>query len=249
MNAYRRNRGRGPCGGNKESRYIFGIMLVVVGGLLFASKAGVLIPHWIFSWPMILIAVGVAIGVSHKFKGTGWLWPIAIGGFFLADKAFPQFFPKEFFWPAFMVLAGLILIFRPRNMDANWRMGSSNTTISGTETSAGTGEERLNESSVFGNIRKILISKNFRGGEVSTVFGSAEINLLQADFDNPPKLELNAVFGSIRLIVPSHWQLKMENNAVLGGVEDKRPQHSIYSDKIMYLEANAVFGGIQITTV
>ena len=65
----------------------------------------------------------------------------------------------------------------------------------------------------------------------------------------PPKLELNAVFGSIRLIVPSHWQLKMENNAVLGGVEDKRPQHSIYSDKIMYLEANAVFGGIQIMTV
>ncbi len=245
-NRYRRPR---PCRGDKNGRYVFGIMLIIVGGLLFAAKAGFLIPHWIFSWPMILIAVGFAVGVSQRFKGTGWIWPMAIGAFFLAERAFPNFFPREFFWPVFMVVAGLVLVLGPRRFGKGWNntMGASETeeqTASNTS-----GADKLDESTVFGTVRKFVISKNFRGGEVSTVFGSAEINLLQADFDTPPKLELNAVFGSIRLIVPSHWQLKMENNAVLGGVEDKRPQHSIYSDKIMYLEANAVFGGIQIMTV
>ncbi|MCF1716661.1 DUF5668 domain-containing protein [Flavihumibacter sp. RY-1] len=244
-NRYRRQR---PCRGDKNGRYIFGIMLIVLGGLLFASKAGLLIPRWIFSWPMILIAVGFAVGVSQRFKGTGWIWPMAIGAFFLAERAFPNFFPREFFWPVFMVVAGLILILGPRRWNTDKAARVAAATLEG-DPVPGTMTDRLDESTVFGTVRKFVISKTFRGGEVSTVFGSAEINLLQADFDTPPKLELNAVFGSIRLIVPSHWQLKMENNAVLGGVEDKRPQHSIYSDKIMYLEANAVFGGIQITTV
>lgn len=244
-NRYRRQR---PCRGDKSGRYVFGIMLIIVGGLLFASKAGLLIPRWIFSWPMILIAVGFAVGVSQRFKGTGWIWPMAIGAFFLAERAFPNFFPREFFWPVFMVVAGLILVLGPRRWNTDKAARVAAATLEG-DPVPGTMTDRLDESTVFGTVRKFVISKTFRGGEVSTVFGSAEINLLQADFDTPPKLELNAVFGSIRLIVPSHWQLKMENSAVLGGVEDKRPQHSIYSDKIMYLEANAVFGGIQITTV
>ena len=244
-NTYRRQR---PCRGDKSGRYVFGIMLIIVGGLLFASKAGLLIPRWIFSWPMILIAVGFAVGVSQRFKGTGWIWPMAIGAFFLAERAFPNFFPREFFWPVFMVVAGLVLVLGPRRWNTDKAARVAAATLEG-DPVPGTMTDRLDESTVFGTVRKFVISKTFRGGEVSTVFGSAEINLLQADFDTPPKLELNAVFGSIRLIVPSHWQLKMENNAVLGGVEDKRPQHSIYSDKIMYLEANAVFGGIQITTV
>ncbi|KYP16556.1 DUF5668 domain-containing protein [Flavihumibacter sp. CACIAM 22H1] len=246
MGRYRRNRGNGPCRGNKQSRYIFGILLVVIGGLLFASKAGVFIPTWIFSWPMILIAVGLAIGISHKFRGTGWLWPLAIGAFFLADKAFPQFFPREFFWPVMLVLGGLFLIFRPRHWDNN-RAAAVASAILEEDPAASTVNEKLNESSVFGSIRKNILTKNFGGGEVSTVFGSAEINLSQADFDLPPKLELNAVFGSIRLIIPSHWQLKMENNSVLGSVEDQRPKHTIFSDKILYVEANAVFGGIEIS--
>lgn len=244
-NRYRRHR---PCRGDKSGRYVFGIMLIIVGGLLFASKAGLFIPRWIFSWPMILIAVGFAVGASQRFKGTGWIWPMAIGAFFLADRLFPNFFPREFFWPVFMVIAGLVLVLGPKRWNTDKTARVASAVLEG-DPATGTMTDRLDESTVFGTVRKFVISKNFRGGEVSTVFGSAEINLLQADFDTPPKLELNAVFGSIRLIVPSHWQLKMENNAVLGGVEDKRPQHSIYSDKIMYLEANAVFGGIQITTV
>jgi predicted membrane protein len=115
-----------------------------------------------------------------------------------------------------------------------------------TEPISDTFTDSIRETAVFGNIRKAVIAKNFVGGEVSSVFGSAEINLMQADIQNQASLELNAVFGSIRLIVPAHWQVKMETSAVLGGIEDKRAKHAIYSDKVLLLEGNAVFGGIQI---
>src|SRR5690606_18723844 len=168
-----------------------------------------------------------------------------------------------------LVLAGLFLIFRPRS----WRgcndwgsenqgnyIGETGASTPGGSTGFSTGEggttsfsnintDRLDESQICASSRENVQAQHFQGGEVSIVFGSSEINPLRADFQTPPRLELNAVFGSIKLVVPSHWQLKMENSAVLGGVQDKRPQHSIYSDKILYLEANAVFGGIEITTV
>lgn len=245
MNRSCNRHGRGRFRDNKEGRYIFGIVLVAAGALLLASKAGFFIPKWLLSWPMILIVVGLAVGANHHFRGTGWIWPLGIGSFFLAEKIFPGFFPRDYAWPALLVLFGLVIIFKPRNSRfTNYPPQA----IEGEEATEGVYQDRLDDSTIFGTVRKVIVSKNFKGGEVSTVFGNAEINLLQADFDTPPKLELNAVFGGIRLIVPSHWQLKMENSAVLGGVEDKRPQHAIYSDKILYLEANAVFGGIQIAT-
>jgi predicted membrane protein len=158
-----------------------------------------------------------------------------------------------------LVVVGIYLIFKPRYKNSRWAHTETIDPVSDTantssfqaepgNTSAknNSTSDRLQETAVFGNIRKTMITKNFGGGEVSTVFGSAEINLMQADLQQQAKLELNAVFGSIRLIVPTHWQIKMETSAVLGGVEDKRPKHAIYSDKILLLEGNAVFGGIQI---
>lgn len=281
-----RKQGRGGQCTNKNSSAIFGIVLVVVGGLIIASRAGLGIPSWVLSWPMILITVGLAVGISTGFRRSGWFVPIIIGLFFLLDDILPGFFPREYFWPALLVVGGILLIFRPfRNrgdrfaprtengphagqqysQQYNQQAGTTETAQPGPEEatsgfgSAGTTTasqsagntgytslDGLNETSVFGNVRKTLVTKNFSGGEVSAVFGSAEINLVQTDFQQPPHLELNAVFGSIKLIVPSHWQVKFESNAVLGGIEDKRPRHTIYSDKVLYLEANAVFGGIQI---
>lgn len=270
-----RRRGRNRQCTNKNSSTLFGIMLVVVGGLIIASRAGLSIPYWVLSWPMILVTVGIVVGISSGFRKSGWFVPLIIGVFFLLDDILPGFFPREYFWPAFLVVGGLVLIFRPFRNKADWFSNrpdngtqpgqQGDSTESGQQvpgdTSGGfgttgasapgysasnTGLDGLNETSVFGNVRRIMVSKNFTGGEVSAVFGSAEINLVQADFQHPPHLELNAVFGSIKLIVPSHWQVKFESNAVLGGIEDKRPRHTIYSDKVLYLEANAVFGGIQI---
>lgn len=253
----------------KNSSTLFGTMLVVVGGLIIASRSGLGIPSWILSWPMILITVGLVLGISSGFRKSGWFVPLIIGLFFLLNNNLPEFFPREYFWPAFLVIAGLVLIFRPFSNKNNWFPPGKNDDnadfppqdLSGRQTegltSGASGStdgaaatftrgDRLNETAVFGNVRRIMVTKAFIGGEVSAVFGSAEINLMQTDFQHPPHLELNAVFGSIKLIVPSHWQVKFESNAVLGGIEDKRPRHTIYSDKVLFLEANAVFGGIQI---
>ena len=252
---------------------IIGIFLVIMGGLSIARKTGADIPDYIFSWQMLLIGIGVVIGLQTRFRSIGWLVPILVGTVFLLDDIFPNIVPRDFIFPAVLIVIGLLFIFR-RSSDSfmcsgRSRRGNSGNSYDAAGTAAGTNagnaagaaagaptgndaagatniSDRLDESAIFGNIRKNVISKHFTGGEVSSVFAGAEINLLQADPAPGAKLELNAVFGGIKLIVPAHWQIKLQSNAVLGGVEDKRPRHAIYSEKILTVEANAVFGGIEI---
>lgn len=253
---------------NQHSGPIVGLVFLLVGGLLISRAVGVPIPDFIISWQMLLITIGVSTGLASRFRNPGFIFPIIIGTIFLLRDYFPGMIPDQFILPSILIFVGVFLIFKPRGWRRGWRenldsssatttqeeripdepamQNSGNTHLFNADSTETSVADRLEETAVFGNIRKTLISKNFIGGEVSTVFGSAEINLLQADIQQSARLEINAVFGSIRLIVPSHWQVKMKTAAVLGGIEDKRPKHAIYSDKILVLEGNAVFGGIQI---
>ncbi len=43
-------------GGKGSPRIWSGLILIIAGVLLFASKMGAPIPGWVFTWPMLLIA-------------------------------------------------------------------------------------------------------------------------------------------------------------------------------------------------
>ena len=116
-------------------------------------------------------------------------------------------------------------------------------------TAEATKEDMLDVVAVFGGVKKVVFSKNFRGGEVVCVFGGCEINLTQADFTGLIKLEIEAIFGGAKLIVPANWQVRSEASAILGGIDDKRdPVASASSDKILVLQGTAICGGIEITS-
>ncbi|GAO41612.1 LiaF transmembrane domain-containing protein [Flavihumibacter petaseus] len=228
--------------GHRPNSILIGLLLLLAGGLLFARQFGFPIPYYLFTWQMFLIAVGVFSGIRSNFRGFGWAAPIIIGTIFLVRDYVPDASNYEpYIIPAVLVGVGLFIVLR--NVGHHRSAPTDEPFAPAESVSDG---ERVEASSVFAGIRKNIISKTFSTGEVSAVFGSAEINMLQADLQPNAKIELNAVFGSIKLTVPAHWQLKIEANAVLGSVDDKRPQHSIYSDKVLIVEGNAVFGGIEI---
>lgn len=109
--------------------------------------------------------------------------------------------------------------------------------------------EYLDISAVLGGVKKIVVSKNFKGGEINCFMGGAEINLSQADIRQPVSLEVNNIFGGTKLVLPSDWYVKNDINAVFGGVEDKRNITNQMPDmsKSIRLRGNCVFGGIEIS--
>ena len=220
-----------------------GIILLAVGGVFLAKQLGADFPNWFFSWEMILIGIGILMGFKSKFRDFGWLIPIAIGLIFLADDIYPV---KNFVWPAIIILVGLFIILRPGRpgkVDIVEDIDHEPVTID----PSAVRDDVLDVTSVFGGSKRIVLSKNFRGGEVVSVFGGADINLTQADFTNPIKIEIVAIFGGCTLIVPSNWEIRSETVVIMGAIDDKRKSvETSNPEKILILDGTVMFGGIEI---
>jgi len=239
-----------------RGRLIGGIIIIAIGLLFLCREMGMYIPGWIFTWQMLLIVIGLYIGIKHAFRNFTWIVLMLVGGAFLLREFYPNIAFGQYIWPVAIILVGLALIFKPKSKHcqgrfdaAKYRRYSSRYEKSWNTAENRQGEDYVELSAVFGSVVKHIITKEFKGGEVNAVFGGVELNMTQADFDEKVELEMNAIFGGARLIIPPHWEVQSELAAVLGSVEDKRP---LYKDptgtpsRTLILRGSAVFGGIEI---
>lgn len=253
-----------------------GVVFLVVGGLLLARMAGFHFLDWIFQWEFILIAIGLIIGFKEGFRNITWIILVGIGSFFLLDDVFPDMNFGRLILPAIFIGIGLMMLFG-RNGRNNQRTFSQTTDIpndplrtsyegmdplqTGNSEASGSNpvitdglgadastESVLNISAVFGGVKKTILSKNFRGGEIVSIFGGAEVNLLHADMPGPVVIECVTIFGGTKLFIPHNWEIKSEAVAIFGGVEDKRnfPHITQVPNKTVILKGFSLFGGIEI---
>src|ERR1700733_9187506 len=100
----------------KNGRVWGGLFLLFIGFVFFVKEADFFFfPNWIFSWPMILIAVGVYTGLKHNFRNPGWLIPVVIGGIFLIDRMDIGLDLHRFIFPIIVIGIGLVMILRPKH--------------------------------------------------------------------------------------------------------------------------------------
>lgn len=228
---------------NPANRVFFGIALALVGLGLLLKSLGILPSFIHFSFPVILIIIGVMIGIKNNFRNNSWWILIAIG---LAN-AIPQFeimgrSSKHLVWPLLLVILGLMIAFRPKRKGKCYPQSVINSQI--------TDDNKLMVDIVFGGRKEIITSKDFKGGVVSVTFGGSEINLTQADFiDEQIVLDCRVSFGGVELIVPAHWEI--QNNIVpsMGSVEDERMIYTGQtsdSKKKLILQGTCNFGSIEI---
>ncbi len=238
-----------------------GLILIIAGGLLLARKLGAYIPDWLLSWHMFLILFGLLIGFRSNFRNAGGFIMIIVGGAFLVSDIIPTVDLHDFIWPGILILVGFAFIVKPRGRlkrEKRWskwdnyrKQNFNQPEYTPTETAnfdIKDNSEFVEINAVFGGVKKIVLSKNFRGGEVNTFMGGAEINFQQADIKQVVSLEVNNIFGGTKIVIPSNWDVKNEVTAVFGGVEDKRSINLPTPDvtKSIILRGTCVFGGIEI---
>jgi predicted membrane protein len=241
---------------SRSGRVWGGMIIVVIGVVLLARQAGADLPEWLISWPMIPIAVGLYVGARHRFRHWGWLIPVTVGVVFMIDKFMVGIALSQFIWPAVIVIVGLVMIFRPRrSRERAWRRWHErHERFERFENSRGLPTERTSENfldavNIFGGSKKVVISKDFRGGDVVNIFGGTEVNLTQADVNGKAELELVQVFGGTKLIVPANWTVATEDMVcIFGGLDDKRNPATLSGEggKTLVLKGTCIFGGIDI---
>lgn len=241
-----------------ESRIFSGFILILVGAAILLRNSGFPLPHWLFSWPMLLIVIGIYSGFKHSFRNNTWIILMCVGGFFLVDRFAPEVRLAEDFWPVIIIGIGVLFIVRPdrHRLIGRWDNEKKNETddlnaAAGTSSAGFTTDtsDFLKVSSVFSGIERNIVSKNFQGGRISCVFGGADIDFTQADIQGKKEIRFEVVFGGVKLIVPPNWTVYNQIDGVFHGVEDKRRYDALNgasSEKILVLKGSVVFGGVEI---
>ncbi|HVS91912.1 MAG TPA: DUF5668 domain-containing protein [Mucilaginibacter sp.] len=97
----------------RNSRTILGIILFLVGAILLVDQLNLFfLPGWLFSWPMLLIVIGLYVGAKHNFSNLSWIVLVLLGTAFLVDDAIPGLPISNFIWPTGLIILGVYILMR-----------------------------------------------------------------------------------------------------------------------------------------
>ena len=230
---------------NAKKRVLIGLVILTVGGLLLLRNLGFyedFINEYIFRWEMILIGFGIVNLLSHEGPGPGLLLLLIGGG--LYARNYVELPHGLSFWQLFLagvfILAGLFLILKRKNV------GHCETRR---ETKMG--NDNIDEIAFFGGGDRTIVTDSFKGGKMLAIFGGSNFNLSRSKLA-PGKnyIDVLAVFGGFKLIVPEDWNVKVSAISIFGGFSDKHrvnPSEPVSdSEPQLIIKGFVIFGGGEI---
>ena len=219
-----------------SGRIATALLIVLIGLLLLASTTGAFPTESIWSWvPLLFVLLGLwAIWKSGGRNLTGPIMVIAIAGTFqLRNLAVISDELIGAWWPLFIVLFGVLLLF---GRERRRRFGIDTSTA-----------DEVNAISIFGGSDRRVTSKQFLGGEAVSIFGGGEIDLRDATVKNKPAvIESVAIFGGPEIRVPEDWNVKLDVLTLFGAAEDSRPRVAVSEEPDLVVTGVTIFGGVEI---
>lgn len=227
-----------------DRKLIIGIILMLLGALLMLDTFDIThapIKYYLFSWKTLLILIGIVI-LATKERATAGYVLIGLGViFWLPSLVNYSVSLGQVFWPAILIGIGIILITRRNRISKN--RGYKNKERNGVS------NDYLDDVSVLGGGNKIVQSKNFKGGDITAIFGGSEFNLREAELSPEGcTIDVFTMFGGSKLIIPDNWVVKSDMFSIFGGFNDKRTLKPEEADEknILHLKGAIIFGGMEI---
>ncbi len=226
-----------------NARSILGAVLVIIGGLFLLKSFGIIflnIPHLIFSWPFFMLVAGVLILVNSHKKTLGIILT-ALGIFFLLRRVFDWYdLDFEVIIAVAIIALGIHIIFKQRKSPHD--KGASPDSFLKRDT--------IDDISIFGGGTKIINSDNFRGGNITAIFGGSEIDLTNCKLaDGNNVVDILIMFGGTELRVPNDWNVILSVTPIFGGFSNKirrDPNVVIDQSRTLIIKGLTMFGGGEI---
>ena len=217
------------------TKLFIGLIIVAIGvSLLFGQLGLESIFGFSFTyllsllWPLIIIVLGFSIWFGGK--NTAGLIISAIGLFFLLNVIL-SINVWSLFWPLLLIAIGFLILFK----------GSVKATVDKSS------ENFFSVNTVFSGSEKKIVSQNFEGGNIFTLFGGCDIDLRKAKL-NPEgaNVDMTVVFGGAKVLVPEYVEVISEGSAVFGAWENKANSSTGKNAPVLRISGSAVFGGVEI---
>jgi len=231
-----------------KSKLLMGLFIVLAGFLFLFNRMDLLSDRFadiVFSWQMLLLAIGVIAVGSYVRNVVGWILIAIGGGFLLADMAGITAGFNEVFWPALVIIIGLVIIFKSSGrsfLRGKWEKNSHYL-------SEVKNDEEFEDIAIFGGGDKSYSLKNLRSAKIVAIFGGSEIDLSQTKVsDEGAVIEVFYMFGGSTIWVPSDWNVRTDVVSIFGGFEEKKHPTKTPSEdgRKVYIKGMALFGGGEI---
>lgn len=216
-----------------STQLLFGILVILLGALLLLDNLNVLDISGIWIWiPSLFILLGLWQLLVNGFRH--WVGPLILvsaGGVFqLAALGYLSWeLLGQLIWPVGLIVAGLLVILNRSRIGQDQR-----ATIDSTDS--------VNVFAMFNGLSKQIQSTDFKGGELTAVFGGIELDLHQASIQTrPARLNVTAMFGGTEIRLPANWHVKLNIIGLFGGSSDERRAST---DKPEPGEADLVISGL-----
>ncbi len=229
-----------------NTRTLFGLLLIFIGGIYLLSTLDVIninTSDIIFSFPFFILLLGAIIVINSHNKAFGLLL-VFIGSIFLIPRIFPSIhYSSDIIFPVIIITIGIyILLKRP----LNWAFYQNKFKKKVTD-------DNIDEIAIFGGGNKVFHTENFKGGNVTAVFGGFEIDLTQCKLaEGENVLDVFLMFGGVTFYIPKDWNIRVNVTPVFGGFSNKlkkEPGTAFDNTRTLIIKGVAVFGGGEIKPV
>jgi predicted membrane protein len=109
-------------------------------------------------------------------------------------------------------------------------------------------DDHVNTTAIFGEVKKYILSKNFRFGQITNIFGATVFDFSQAGISGPVSIDIAQLFGEVKIKVPASWHVVPQTTNIFATVEDKRKYTGVEIDynKVLVLKGVNLFATVMI---
>ncbi len=232
-----------------SSRTLLGLLFILAGALFLLNLIDFNLPFnlpgFLFTWPMILVVLGLFFFFSRENRTTGLIL-FTIGTVFLLkfELNVSMSVILQYAVPSILVVAGIALLF-PRTYRKKKRIFDPGVKETGNNVEA---------VHILSGGSRIIKSENFQGGEVVCILAGAEIYFKETILSQGVNiLNVTCIFGGCEIFVPDEWTIHTDITTILAGIEDKR--HKAYPpvqadpDKVLIIKGTLLFSGLEIKRI
>ncbi len=229
-----------------SSQFVFGILIIAVGIIFMLDNLQIIDAGTVlYFWPTLLIVFGVskaAQSTNRSGQIFGWIF-IAVGALMLLDRMDIINFRIWDWWPVILIIVGVNFLRGSRSRFQMKTEFSSQPPFP----SAEDGNSYIRNTALMSGVKRIITSKDFRGGELSALMGGCEVDLRDAEMKGSQVvIDVNIIMGGLELRIPTGWTVVVETTPIMGGVEDRSYPAKDGTGKRLVLTGTIIMGGIEV---
>lgn len=218
-----------------QNRYLFGVIVVLIGVFLFIKQVGIISPLadnlwtlFIKFWPLLLLFLGIELYISNNRITGGIILLLSVSFLFNTLLDFNFF---SVLWPILIIGIGVSLLFKEERKE---------------EKKVKDDTSYLSQTLLFKDENLKVDSQNFKGGRLDMFVGSLKLDLREAKVSKGgAKLNINAAFANVKVLVPKECRVKSKGSSVIGDWTINLNERE-REEPVLNINGNILFGEVKI---